>query len=66
MPLKNDLAILFNVEKGVLTPSRRLISRDDTRGRARGMPAGDGFLRATDVHASALARVGIVERRPPA
>jgi len=29
------------------------------------MAAGDGFLRTTDVRASALARVGIVERRLP-
>jgi len=65
VPLKNALAPLFNAEKGVSTPSRRRISRGGARGRARGMPAGHGFLRAT-MCAGALARVGIVERRPPA
>jgi len=56
MPLKNALALLFNAEKGVSTPSSRLISRGGTRGRARGMPAGDGSLRATGMRERVSAR----------
>jgi hypothetical protein len=42
--------------EGVSTLPPRRISRDGTRGRARGMPAGDGSLRATGMRERVSAR----------